>query len=314
MTDSPVFCRNCRAPLRGNFCCQCGQRHWPNDLSFKDVAGEAVEEVFSWDSRLWRTLVPLLFRPGFLTSEFIAGRRARYVPPFRLYLIISFILFLVLSLLASNADFIRVHPADSVSSPAAVTGNPDVSGSEAGQGDVVIAPVGFGDTDGRSSVSADIGFELSDDDSPQWLKNFEQRLEENAKTLGSDQSEFVSQLVEYMPQIMFILLPAFALLLRVCYLFSPFHYLQHLVFSLHFHSFAYVLYLVGALVSSWVYEAGIGLPLVLISAVYLTLAFMRAYRSSLAGAVGKAIVILLVDAVMLLMAFAFITLLALASL
>jgi len=87
MTDSHVFCRNCRAPLRGEFCSQCGQRHWPNDLSFTDVAGE---EVFSWDSRLWRTLLPLLFRPGFLTAEFIAGRRALNVPPLRLYLIISF--------------------------------------------------------------------------------------------------------------------------------------------------------------------------------------------------------------------------------
>ena len=89
-------CRNCGATLRGEYCHHCGQREGRGDLHFADAAGEVLGDLFTWDSRFWRTLFPLVFRPGFLTAEFIAGRRARYVPPFRLYIIISFVLFLVL--------------------------------------------------------------------------------------------------------------------------------------------------------------------------------------------------------------------------
>ena len=61
-------------------------------------AGEAFESITHADSRLWRTLGYLLARPGRLTREFFDGRRARYLPPFRLYLVISLLFFLVAGL------------------------------------------------------------------------------------------------------------------------------------------------------------------------------------------------------------------------
>jgi hypothetical protein len=121
-------------------------------------------------------------------------------------------------------------------------------------------------------------------------------------------------MIDYLPQMMFLLLPLFALLLKFCYLFSPFHYLQHLVFSLHFHSFAYLLYLVGELVKSWLHPDGIGGPLTLAFIIYLPLALRRTYGSSLAGAAGKSLFILSVDLVLLLFGFVFVVLLALALL
>jgi hypothetical protein len=61
-------------------------------------AAEAFESISHADSRLWRTLLYLLIRPGFLTREFFAGRRVRYLPPFRLYLVISVLFFVVVGL------------------------------------------------------------------------------------------------------------------------------------------------------------------------------------------------------------------------
>ena len=55
---------------------------------------EAFESISHADSRLWRTLWYLLSRPGFLTREFFEGKRVRYLPPFRLYLVISVVFFL----------------------------------------------------------------------------------------------------------------------------------------------------------------------------------------------------------------------------
>src|SRR5262245_16324656 len=91
-------CENCGAPLAGEFCSSCGQRHEPHVHTLGHFASEAFESVTHADSRLWRTLGYLLVRPGFLTREFFSGRRARYLPPFRLYLVISLLFFVVAGL------------------------------------------------------------------------------------------------------------------------------------------------------------------------------------------------------------------------
>ena len=343
MTDDRKLCQNCSAPLHGNYCSQCGQRDWPGGLTFSAVAGEVFDDVFSWDSRIWRTLVALVFRPGFLTAEFIAGRRARYVPPFRLYLIISFVLFLMVSLVATTTDYVHVGgpgsseslelapeedgvtagPGPSAQAPVEDHHNtaastisldlrPRASGNGGEDSERLIAPIVTGQPEGDTSLAADIRISLSDEDSPQWLQDLDQRLEHNAARLQGDPGQFVEQLVEYLPQMMFLLLPVFALLLKFSYLFSPYNYLEHLVFSLHFHSFAYLLYLFGTLVSTWILTEGIGAPLFLVFVVYLPLALMRTYGSSLIGATGKSLVILVADGILLLLAFAMISILTLA--
>ena len=281
-------CRNCNAPLAGKYCSHCGQRESGGELRLSAVAGDILEEFISWDSRFWRTLLPLLFRPGFLTAEFIAGRRARYVPPFRLYLIISFVLFLALSLSAGRADFMRVE-----------IGTPESPGSNAELAHPQVNSTGDDD------IAAGYDIVRADANSLPWLKDIERRVETNLGKISDDPDSFVDMLMDHLPQMMFLLLPIFALLLRVCYLFSPFYYLEHLVFSLHFHSFAYLLYLLGTLVDTWVYKKGIGLPLFCAFVLYLLLALMRTYGSSLGGAAGKGILILFADFAILLLTFAF---------
>ena len=66
---------------------------------------DALGDLFSFDNRLFRTLRPLLVRPGHLTNEYLAARRAPYVPPFRLYLIVSVVYFSVASLLGTESFF-----------------------------------------------------------------------------------------------------------------------------------------------------------------------------------------------------------------
>src|SRR4249920_3115859 len=105
MPDSPPppECANCGAPLSGRYCAACGQRHEPHIHSVAHFAAEGFESISHADSRLWRTLWYLLARPGFLTREFFAGRRMSYLPPFRLYLVISLLFFLVVGLPEGNA-------------------------------------------------------------------------------------------------------------------------------------------------------------------------------------------------------------------
>jgi hypothetical protein len=93
-----LVCANCSQALVGEYCAVCGQRHEPHVHTVGHFAGEAFESISHADSRLWRTLLYLLIRPGFLTREFFEGRRVRYLPPFRLYLVISVLFFIVIGL------------------------------------------------------------------------------------------------------------------------------------------------------------------------------------------------------------------------
>jgi len=98
LVEAP-HCLNCDAPLAGRYCAACGQRDDPHAHRLGHFVREAFEGLTHADSRLWRTLWALLARPGFLTREFFAGRRQRYLPPFRLYIVVSLLFFIALTLL-----------------------------------------------------------------------------------------------------------------------------------------------------------------------------------------------------------------------
>ena len=88
-------CLNCGTHLRGQYCGHCGQRARSRLISLWELIRDAFGDLFELDSRLWQTLVPLMIRPGQLTHDYLQGRRARYMPPFRMYLVLSLLFFLV---------------------------------------------------------------------------------------------------------------------------------------------------------------------------------------------------------------------------
>lgn len=90
-----IECPNCETPLNGQYCWQCGQRSRVRLITLGELLRDALGDLFELDSRLWRSVFPLLFRPGKLTHDYLEGRRARYMPPFRMYLVISILFFLI---------------------------------------------------------------------------------------------------------------------------------------------------------------------------------------------------------------------------
>ena len=88
-------CLNCGTELRGQYCASCGQRASNRLISIWELLRDAFGDLLELDSRLWRTVIPLLVRPGLLTHDYLIGRRARYMPPFRMYLVLSVIFFVV---------------------------------------------------------------------------------------------------------------------------------------------------------------------------------------------------------------------------
>jgi len=91
-------CLNCGHPFNGQekYCPDCGQANKGNKITFGNFIYEIFNGLFSFDTKFWRTLTPLLTSPGKITQDYKEGKRSRYSNPFRFYITASVIFFLVL--------------------------------------------------------------------------------------------------------------------------------------------------------------------------------------------------------------------------
>ena len=219
--DAPAaLCPNCGEPLAGRFCSRCGQDQRA-DRSVRALLAGFIDDALDVDARLWRSLRLLLTRPGFLTAEHAAGRRVRYLPPVRLYLIGSVVFFTMIALAPEGVVRVgntEMTPAEGRPAP------PSAAASEpsAPPGGLAERPEPAAADATASSVEADGWWE------ERWDRAAEdpERLED--MFLGS------------FAWVMFVLVPIFALLLAVLWRGSGLLYVQHLVFALHYHAFAFL--------------------------------------------------------------------------
>jgi hypothetical protein len=200
------------------------------------MAKDLLEELFNLDTRLFRTLRRLLFQPGRLTVEYIAGRRAGYVPPLRLFVFSSFILFLLLGILSTQTVTIEGSASGALDSLVTAERQQALSDSASEQEtsvDIVSSdPVRMSDEvvktmqtkvdslRGVTSVRGQLHYAL--------LRGL----------LRADQSPqlFLQQLIGRLSGLVFLLVPVFALLLKGLYLRSGRLYIEHLIFALHTHA------------------------------------------------------------------------------
>ena len=98
-------CLNCNISLRpeDNYCPNCGQENKTHKIPVSHIVLETFEDFFHFDSKLWNTVKTTFTRPGKITIDYLEGKRARYVPPVKLYIFISFIFFLLLGKLSDHA-------------------------------------------------------------------------------------------------------------------------------------------------------------------------------------------------------------------
>ena len=252
-------CPNCGHTLAGEYCASCGQHVVDLDVPLGKFLAEFLRESFALDSTLFRTLQPLLLKPGFLTQEYLAGRRARYVPPIRLYLVLSVVMFI---LLAWSAEPATVR-ADLSEGDGLITFSRSVTDSTtAGE-----EPVAGGAEDATAETTP------SDDDVAS-DSTFQQRLTANIVRASEDPDRFTQAFIDRVAQVVFVLLPAFALLLKALYRRRL--YVHHLIFSVYFHSFAFAVMIVAALIEMVGFDIFSDYLLLVIPA-YLLLGMKRVY-------------------------------------
>jgi Protein of unknown function (DUF3667) len=88
-----AFCHNCGIRLAGRYCAACGQKAVPLSVTLHEFFHELIHETLHVDGRIFQSIRRLLLSPGFLTREYLQGRRARWISPIRLYLVFSVIFF-----------------------------------------------------------------------------------------------------------------------------------------------------------------------------------------------------------------------------
>jgi hypothetical protein len=88
-------CLNCGHHVEFHYCSSCGQPNLELKEPFWHFMGHSIAHYFHFESKFWQTLLPLLTKPGQLTLDYLAGKRARYIHPVSLYIFISIIYFLI---------------------------------------------------------------------------------------------------------------------------------------------------------------------------------------------------------------------------
>ncbi|MBC8478227.1 DUF3667 domain-containing protein [bacterium] len=252
LNKSP-HCLNCDTEVGdAKFCPQCGQLNSDRKISLRRLFGDFIGDYFSFDSRILHSLRPLLLKPGFLTHEYLAGRRTRYILPLRFYIFTAALLFLVLSL-RSVSSIIEEDLVISLddSTTAAV----DTSGSSFSLSLPFKSPEDSGTSEDQVPVTGESieddpgGFDISlnKTDSSAHHTFFERKIA-YLESLGEKGGGVLGkELLTQLPRILFLLLPLFAMILKLLYLRRRIYFVEHLVFALHFHIFVFLLLILIAL-------------------------------------------------------------------
>ncbi len=264
-------CQNCSYRFAGvdNYCPNCGQENHDLNMPFGHVVLEVLEGTFHFDTKVFRTLKLLLFKPGRLTGAFIENKRAPFVPPIRLYVFISFIFFLVLA-----ADVL--HKGEQANA-----GDTQKSEIEVAKGVKITTqkgPIVF-NTGSLSSEEIKTLATVPNDSLDKMLRQADLEptpfkraaLRKASKFLSSDIDTQTHKLFKMLSVLMFILMPMLALIMKSAYLRRKIHYIQFLIVSLHYHCFVFILLTIAFLLEAWLgWNGFIGIALI-ICFIYLIL-------------------------------------------
>lgn len=282
----PIPCFNCGVTIAENFCPRCGQSRHDHSRSLRSYLGIVLEHHLMLDTKTMRTLFALLCRPGFLTNGYIEGHRARYGTPVKTYILVSFAFFLMLYF--SGFALIQFH--------------------------LYTAKGKNGDTDAYTYMQM-----LAPPQPETEIAGLIQNAHMDYKGEGA---EYVQRMIdgfqlalqhprmmnaaldEWMPRLLFLLLPFAALLLIIFSRRRGLYFVDHLAFSLHLQSFVFALATIAILVRLIDLGLPIGVIIIVATAIYMVLAYRRVYGSSWIGSVFKVCMIGFIYSIVLAIGFA----------
>jgi len=255
----PTACLNCGEsladlPRAPRFCPACGQETNVKPPKLSEFIQQFGGAYLSTEGALWRTLKLLLSKPGELTRLYLAGVRKHYVLPLRLYLTISVLVLLAVRLVGEGG-MVKVNVM-----------SPKERAEMASENRNFIFNIGSGQAglrDGKFFCT----------NLPEWMcRRLQRRIDIAPEQVEAEVRELATKFMGNLGGAMFVLLPAFALWLKLAYWNRRLRYTEHLVFALHVHAFWFLCFAAMLPDSPW-----LGGPAFFAVPIYTMLAMKRVY-------------------------------------
>ncbi|MEW7279983.1 DUF3667 domain-containing protein [Aquimarina sp. 2201CG1-2-11] len=258
-------CLNCGVPLDiiDKYCHNCGQANTTKRLSFKDFFSEFFASIFSYDSKLRHTVVALLFKPGKISKEYIEGKRIKYSNPFRFYLSVSIIFFIINGMFIDfdyMSNQLNTKEANTLKKEIKTTSNNEINNSE----ESIFTPYltskentspvyysesqldtmsGFEDFNNRLKTYTRY-YKKTNELSPEtaldnlgheknWYNKYLYKRSLKTYKLSDNPIALFEFVFNKLPFIIFFFLPFFAIVLWIFYFRRSFTYMEHLIFTFH---------------------------------------------------------------------------------
>lgn len=343
-------CLNCATIVQGRFCHVCGQENIEPKETFWSMLFHFFNDITHFDGKFFTTLKDLLFKPGFLSAEYIRGRRASYLHPIRMYVFTSALFFLVFFAATDPRSAIRMTPdqpysagkRDSIMKLVAEKLKNDPSNLNLQAQFTILAdtskPVSYseivpysddfnilGTFGGKYTTRAEydsVQQSLPPGERDGWLKRLwnKRAVEFNEKyryQRALSMEKLSVGIVQKLPYLLFVSLPFFALLLQLLYIRRKnFYYADHGIFSVHHYIFSFILMLFVILTDQLYDVTGWSVWEILIRittvawVVYLYIAMKRFYKQGWIKTFFKFVLLNLTGLILLLLLFVIFTLFA----
>jgi hypothetical protein len=264
-------CLNCGSELQGKFCHNCGQENLQIKESFGHMVNHAVSDYFHFDQQFFHTLKPLLLKPGNLTIEYMAGRRAQYLHPVKMYIFISLVFFVLI--FKTNHEIVRVNNGkpvskkeitDKVKKELEKNGNLTTDqkkhltntvknalpagGVRINNDGSIVKINDDSDSDtGTGKDSTVVKYIAAQSKLPAderdgfWERFYNKTTLAYKEKYGEHYKEMFYEDVKHnAPKAMFVLLPLFALILKVTFWRNRKFYVEHMIYAIHLHCFYFL--------------------------------------------------------------------------
>ena len=264
------LCQNCAAPLTGPFCAACGQHDVDYHRGFHHLFHDLLENLFHFEGKFFVTVAWLLVKPGRITLEFLAGRRASQLNPLRFYIFVSVLFFLGVTLLNHGhlIDLSRKKVEDIQLDLTRQAGQIKTVAEGLTPEEKAELSRRIGEAAARSQGKFDRKA-LADairaarpapkpapvDEVVAKSGHTKVRIDRSSslgnslvRKLGTGELSLMDiwDAIEHrVPSLLFLGVPLFALFLKLFYLRSGRFYVEHLIFSLHLHTWFFLVVMVG---------------------------------------------------------------------
>ncbi len=288
-----IECANCHYHFNevNNFCPNCGQENHTHKLPVHHFLYEFVESLTHFDTKVFRTFKDMVAKPGLVIKNYNSNKRARYVPPARIYVFMSFIFFFLLSLTNNSKVKENTQKIDESIKKIEVQNNKGSISffSKTSFDSTALTELSSLDPLTNKSIDSLI---VAKGKKTDW---FNTRILHTMIKLQKGEIHTIDiyqKFIKYLSYSLLIFMPFFALILMIFYRKKEYYYSEFLVFSIYFHTFTFLLLTIFSLFTKYIYNFQyIPLLVFLLLIVYLGFSLKRVFMQSFGKTILKTVLI-----------------------